>query len=66
MTWCSTVRSPGAIADAKKLVDDVAEHDINRGLMNDLAKRIANRRASEEGQEGLAAFLEKRKPSWLE
>lgn len=58
--------APGAIADAKKLVDDVAEHDINHGLMSDLAKRIANRRASDEGQEGLTAFLEKRKPSWLE
>lgn len=57
--------APGAIADAKKLVDDVFEHDINHGLMGDLAKRIANRRASEEGQEGLSAFLEKRKPGWL-
>lgn len=28
------------------------------------ARRIAQRRASEEGQEGLRAFLEKRKPAW--
>ena len=28
------------------------------------ARKIAERRASEEGQEGLRAFLEKRKPSW--
>lgn len=57
--------APGAIADAKELVDDVAGHKIDHGLMHDLAKRIAHRRASDEGQEGLAAFLEKRKPSWV-
>jgi methylglutaconyl-CoA hydratase len=28
------------------------------------AERIAQQRISEEGQEGMAAFLEKRKPSW--
>jgi len=27
---------------------------------------IAELRASDEGQEGLAAFLEKRKPNWVE
>lgn len=58
--------APGAVADAKELVDDVAGHKIDHGLMHDLAKRIAHRRASDEGQEGLAAFLEKRKPSWME
>ena len=58
--------APGAIADAKELVDDVAGKSITPGLMKDLAKRIAARRASEEGQEGLTAFLEKRKPNWAE
>ena len=29
-----------------------------------VCKRIAERRASDEGQEGLNAFLEKRKPGW--
>jgi methylglutaconyl-CoA hydratase len=29
-----------------------------------VCRRIAERRASEEGQEGLRAFLEKRKPGW--
>ena len=32
----------------------------------DLAKRIARVRVSEEGQEGMAAFKEKRKPDWPE
>ena len=34
-------------------------------LLADTADRIANIRASEEGREGVASFLEKRKPSWL-
>jgi methylglutaconyl-CoA hydratase len=29
------------------------------------ARRIAALRASDEGQEGMAAFLEKRPPRWL-
>ena len=58
--------APGAIADAKQLVDDVHGHEITHGLMKDLAKRIAHRRASDEGKEGLTAFLEKRKPRWAE
>jgi methylglutaconyl-CoA hydratase len=28
------------------------------------AQRIAERRTSDEGQEGLRAFLERRRPSW--
>ena len=32
----------------------------------DCARRIAAIRAGDEGKEGVAAFLEKRKPSWLE
>lgn len=56
--------APGAVADAKTLVDDVAGRDINDSLGHDTAKRIAARRASEEGREGLSAFLEKRTPDW--
>ncbi|MED5547936.1 MAG: enoyl-CoA hydratase-related protein [Pseudomonadota bacterium] len=58
--------APGAVHDAKKLVDDVFGQEINHGLAVHTAKAIARRRASEEGQEGLAAFLERRKPSWAE
>ena len=68
--------APGAVADAKALVrfliDDVtrsrnlagAGHVIDDHLMKETARRIALRRASPEGREGLAAFLEKRKPEW--
>jgi len=57
--------APGAVRDAKKLVHDVYGQPINEALAHMTAKRIAERRASEEGKEGLSAFLEKRKPSWL-
>ena len=58
--------APGAVADAKSLVHDVTGVRINRELSRETAKRIAARRASDEGKEGLAAFLEKRRPSWAE
>lgn len=56
--------APGAVAAAKKLVNDVMWREIDHDLRHDTAQRIADRRMSDEGQEGLAAFLEKRKPGW--
>lgn len=56
--------APGAVADAKGLVRHVAEHRIGDALAKETSKRIAQRRVSAEGAEGLAAFLEKRKPEW--
>ena len=56
--------APGAVRDAKALVRFVTGHKIDDGLSHETAKRIAARRASAEGREGLAAFLEKRKPEW--
>jgi len=58
--------APGAIGDAKALVNDFAGQKIDRGLIEDSARRIARRRVSEEGQEGVRAFLARRKPSWVE
>jgi len=57
--------APGAVADAKTLADDVAGRRIDHALMEDTARRIAARRISPEGREGLAAFFDKRKPSWM-
>lgn len=34
-------------------------------VQEQLASEIARIRVSKEGQEGLSAFLEKRKPSWI-
>jgi methylglutaconyl-CoA hydratase len=56
--------APGAIGDAKALVNDFVSQKIDRGLIDETAKRIARRRVSEEGQEGVRAFLARRKPSW--
>lgn len=55
--------APGAVKEAKKLITSVMGKDIEEGIefTSDL---IAKLRASEEGQEGMAAFLEKRKPKW--
>jgi len=56
--------APGAVADAKRLVDDVAGKPIDRGLMEETARRIARARVGDEGQDGVRAFLERRKPAW--
>lgn len=58
--------APGAMGDAKRLVHDVAGKKIDHGLMEETAKRIARARVSAEGQEGVRAFLDKRKPRWAE
>lgn len=58
--------APGAMGDAKRLVHHVAGRTIDHGLMEDTARRIAHARVSAEGQEGVRAYLEKRKPTWAE
>lgn len=57
--------APGAIASAKTLIRDVWGREIDADLMADTARRIARARVGSEGKEGLAAFLQKRKPSWI-
>jgi methylglutaconyl-CoA hydratase len=64
LTDLALAAAPGAVADAKALVRFVTGHKIDDALSKETAKRIAARRASAEGKEGLAAFLEKRKPEW--
>jgi methylglutaconyl-CoA hydratase len=55
---------PQAIAASKGLIRAVSQKPIAPDVRLDTARRIAERRASPEGKEGVAAFLEKRKPSW--
>lgn len=57
--------SPNAVQQAKVLVRDIAGRAVDAALLADSAERIAQIRASAEGREGVASFLEKRKPSWL-
>ena len=60
-----TVASPDAVRACKKLVQDVAERDINAQLIAATVEGIADIRASEQGREGVQSFLQKRKPGWL-
>jgi methylglutaconyl-CoA hydratase len=55
---------PSAASHAKALVRRVAAGDDRNRLDRDNADLIARLRTSPEGQEGLAAFLEKRKARW--
>ena len=55
---------PAAQLAAKDLIRRVAGAPIDDTLRRDTAARIADARASAEGKEGIAAFLEKRKPNW--
>ena len=57
--------SPAAKFEAKELIRTVAGRHIDEHLLDDMATRIARIRASDEGKEGVSAFLEKRKPSWV-
>ncbi|HEY7289558.1 MAG TPA: enoyl-CoA hydratase-related protein [Vicinamibacterales bacterium] len=55
--------APAAIAAAKALIPHVWGRSAADAVAI-TAQAIAERRVSTEGQEGLRAFLEKRKPSW--
>ncbi len=56
--------SPQAVRQAKQLIANVADHAIDAALIENTAKQIAKIRVSNEAQEGLQAFLDKRKPKW--
>ena len=57
--------APNAVGLAKRLATQVAAGDINDKVISETVKWIADVRDSDEGREGLSAFLEKRPPSWL-
>ena len=55
---------PGAVAAAKALIRDVAG-ESPKDVIGLTTSRIAAQRVSPEGQEGMRAFLQKRKPDWV-
>lgn len=56
---------PQALAECKSLIRVVTGQPIDRETIAETVDRIARIRASDEGREGVAAFLEKRPPNWL-
>ena len=57
---------PMAVAEAKKLIHDIDSFPSEAALIEETCTRIAAIRVSAEGQEGLSAFLDKRRPNWLQ
>jgi methylglutaconyl-CoA hydratase len=55
---------PAAVKACKRLVQDLAGREIGAALRDETARRIADIRASDEGREGIASFLNKRDPAW--
>jgi methylglutaconyl-CoA hydratase len=53
-----------AVRACKRLVQDFAGREITPELRAETARRIADIRASDEGREGVQAFLNKREPAW--
>ena len=60
------VCAPSAVGEAKRLVDDFYGRQIDNGLMEEGARRIARTRVGAEGQEGVRAFLDRTTPSWAQ
>jgi methylglutaconyl-CoA hydratase len=56
---------PIAQKEGKELIRAVAGRPVTSELIQDTADRIARVRSSPEGREGVAAFLEKRRPAWV-
>jgi methylglutaconyl-CoA hydratase len=57
--------SAGAVRECKRLVREIAPRPVDEPLAADTAERIAAIRASDDGREGVRAFLDKRKPRWV-
>ena len=66
--WISTLllNSPQAMQASKDLLREVGSGALTPALRRYTENAIARIRVSAEGQEGLRAFLDKRKPSWQE
>jgi len=60
------INSAEAVKAAKQMIFAVEGKPVTGDIMQMTSESIADIRASEEGKEGLSAFLEKRKPSWID
>jgi methylglutaconyl-CoA hydratase len=57
--------SANAVSESKRLVRELTDRPIDDAIVADTAERIASIRTSDDGREGVRAFLEKRKPRWV-
>ena len=57
--------SPDAQHRARILIKTMSGRAIDKSVLDDAASSIAAARASDQGREGVAAFLEKRRPGWV-
>lgn len=55
---------PRAMVEIKDLIRAVSAGTVDAAMIADTARRIAEIRVTAEGREGIASFLEKRKPAW--
>lgn len=58
--------APGALWLAKRLIREVESGEVDAAMVDSTVELIASVRDSDEGREGLSAFLEKRPPSWAQ
>lgn len=65
LTGAIQANGPQAVSACKSVINEVLAFDWDRALEL-TTQRIAARRVSDEGQEGLKAFLEKRNPNWTD
>ncbi len=66
--WAAALlrNGPRALAECKALIRSVSNRPLEPGVVDYTVERIAHVRVSPEGQEGLGAFLQKRKPEWIQ
>ena len=57
--------APSAQKAAKELIEAIQGRPIDEQTLEETAQRIARQRATAEGRDGVAAFLDKRLPAWL-
>jgi methylglutaconyl-CoA hydratase len=55
---------PKSILESKKLINRLTDCRVPEGINEEMARMLAVTRVSEEAQEGMQAFVEKRKPKW--